>query len=220
MHETADRGMMNRILRQTPRLWIQIDYKGATRRKFACCDNLSKKQRRTIDGLLTDTWRVISLWGFKLMRWYNIVLEKSGIKNPLKMKFLEYSDRPANLRFIPARLHSKVCDISLAWRTEYGHAHDNLFIHCHHGSFFWRVFKRIAYWKDVIKLDDDFQVESRLALTVNPMPKWAFEEVMNLRQLVSMKRRIGDGSHVFHWWLLFRTKLGVVNEYVVDQEEI
>ena len=42
-------------------------------------------------------------------------------------EILEYSDRLANLSFIPARLHSKVCDTSLAWRTEYGHAHDNLF---------------------------------------------------------------------------------------------
>ena len=28
-------------------------------------------------------------------------------------EILEHSDRPANLSFIPARLHSKVCDISL-----------------------------------------------------------------------------------------------------------
>ena len=32
---------------------------------------------------------------------------------------------------------------------------------------------------------------------------------MNLRQLVSMKRRISDGSHVFRWWLSFRAELGV-----------
>ena len=57
-------------------------------------------------------------------------------------EILEHSDRPANLSFIPAQLH-EVCDISLAWRTEYGHAHDNLFIYSHHSSFFWRV-TRIA----------------------------------------------------------------------------
>ena len=39
------------------------------------------------------------------------------------------------------------------------------------------------------------------------MPEWAFEKIMNLRQLVSMKRRIGDGGHVFHWWLSFRAEL-------------
>ena len=47
-------------------------------------------------------------------------------------------------------------------------------------------------------------------LTINPMPEHAFEKVINLGQLVSMKRRIGDWSHVFHWWLSFRAKLGVV----------
>jgi hypothetical protein len=52
-------------------------------------------------------------------------------------------------------------------------------------------------------------------LTINPIPERLFEEVMNLRQMVSMKRRIGDGSHIFHWWLSFRTKLGV-NEYAMD----
>ena len=42
---------------------------------------------------------------------------------------------------------------------------------------------------------------------------------MNLRQLVSMKRRIGDGSHVFHWWLSFRADLSV-NEHAMDQDKI
>ena len=38
---------------------------------------------------------------------------------------------------------------------------------------------------------------------------------MNLRQVVSMKRRIGDGSHIFHGWLSFRAKSGA-NEYTMD----
>ena len=156
MHGTEDRGMMNRILRQTFRLWIQIDYKGATWGEFNCCDNLTGKKWRTIAGLLTDTWRVISLWGFKHIRWYNIVLEEMVLKSVED----EYNDRPANMSFIPTRLHSKICDISLARRTEYGHAHDNLFIHSHHSSFFWRIIKRITDWKDEVELDDSFESRS------------------------------------------------------------
>ena len=162
------------------------------------------------DAPLLDYWRTHEEWylceGLNLSGDTTLFWRK-WCWNPLKIKLLEYSDRPANVSFIPARLHSKVCDVSLAWRTEYGHAHDNLFIHSHHSRFFWWVIKRIADWKDEIKLDDNS--ESRSVLTINPIPERAFEEVMNLRQLVSMKRRIGDGSHVFHWWLSFRAELGI-----------
>ena len=80
----------------------------------------------------------------------NWIQQEEVLKNRLKMKFC---DRPANsslLRIIPwnyiaaalwkfsnnlsfvllpvaAHLHSKVCDISLSWRAEYGYANDN---HC------------------------------------------------------------------------------------------
>ena len=147
MHGTADRGMMSKILRQTVRLWIQIDYKGATCREFICGDN----PRKNNDAPLLNYWRIHEEWylcedlnlsGDTALFW------RKWCYNLLKMKLLEYSDRPANPSFIPTRLHSKVCDISLTWRTEYGDAHNNLFIHRHHSSFFWRVIKRIANWKD------------------------------------------------------------------------
>jgi hypothetical protein len=40
---------------------------------------------------------------------------------------------------------------------------------------------------------------------------------MDLRQLVSMKCGISDGSHVFHWWLSFRAVLRV--DKYMDQKE-
>lgn len=203
--------MMNRILRQTVRLWIQTDYKGATCREFVCCDNL----RRNNDAPLLNCWRTHEEWylcGDLNLSGDTTSFWREWCLKFVEMKLLKRSDRPANLSFIPSRLHSKVCDISLAWRTEYGDAHDNLFIHRHYSSFFWRVIKRIANWEDEIKLDNNFG--SRSVHTINPIPERAFEEVMNLRQLVSMKRRISDGSYVFHWWLSFRAELGV-NEYAI-----